>query len=157
MVSNSVAVKAPLNAMLPAVFVKVTVPAFTAPLKLVLPEFVIVRLPLPPKVEPRIVPVVPPFSVKPFVLLVMVIAPIVILLPAGMLPAVVFNVELPPTVTLPKSIAAPFVATLPLMVVALAVEVTPLAKVVVPAKLTPPVLEKVAAFVMLPPAFNATL
>jgi hypothetical protein len=140
---------------LPVVFVKVIVPAFTAPLKLVLPEFVIVRLPLPPKVEPRIVPPVPPFSVKPLALLV--IAPIVILLPAGELPAVVFKVELPVKVTLPKSMAAPFVATLPLMVVALAVDVTPLAKVVVPVKLTPPVLEKVAAFVILPPAFNATL
>ena len=137
------------------VFVKDTVPALTAPLKLVLPEFVIVRLPLPLKVEPRIVPPVPPFSVKPFALLV--IAPIVMLRPAAVLPAVVFTVELPVKVTLPKSMAAPFVATLPLIVVALAVDVTPLAKVVVPVKLTPPVLEKVAAFVILPPAFNATL
>ena len=140
---------------MPAVFVKVTVPAFTAPLKLVLAEFVIVRLPLPLKVEPRIVPPVPPFSVKPFALLVT--APIVMLLPAGVLPAVVFKVELPVNVTLPKSMAAPFVATLPLMVVALAVDVTPLAKVVVPAKVTPPVLEKVAVLVIAPPAFNATL
>ena len=155
MVSNSVAVNAPLKAIVPVVFVKDTVPALTAPLKLVLPEFVIVRLPLPPKVEPRIVPAVPPFNVKPFALLV--IAPIVMLLPAGRLPAVVVKVELPANVTLPKSIAAPFVTTLPLMVVALAVDVTPLAKVVVPVKLTPPVFEKVAAFVIVPPAFNATL
>jgi hypothetical protein len=154
-VSNSVAVNAPLKAIVPVVFVKETVPALTAPLKLVLPEFVMVRLPLPPKVEPRIVPAVPPFSVKPFALLV--IAPIVIRLPAGRLPAVVVTVEAPAKVTLPKSIAAPFVATLPLMVVALAMDVTPFAKVVVPVKLTPPVLEKVAAFVIVPPAFNATL
>jgi hypothetical protein len=139
----------------PVVFVRDTVPAFTAPLKLVLPEFVIVRLPLPPKVEPAITPAVPPFIVKPFALLVT--APIVMLLPAGILPAVVFNVELPANDTLPKSIAAPFVATLPLMVVALAVDVTPFVKVVVPVKLTPPVLEKVAALVIVPPAFNATL
>jgi hypothetical protein len=45
----------------------------------------------------------------------------------------------------------------PFTVVALTMEVTPFAKFVVPAKVTPPVLEKVAAFVMLPPAFNATL
>jgi hypothetical protein len=137
------------------VFVKETVPAFTAPLKLVLAEFVIVKLPLPSKVAPAITPVVPPFIVKPFALLVT--APIVMLLPAELLPAVVFNAELPVSDTLPKSIAAPLVATSPLIVVALAVDVTPFVKVVVPVKLTPPVLAKVAAFVIVPPAFNATL
>jgi hypothetical protein len=141
--------------MLPVVLANVTLPAFTAPLKLVPAEFVIVRLPALSNVAPAIAPVVPPFNVKEAA--VPVTAPIVILLPAGVLPAVVLNIESPANDTLPKSIAPPFVATVPLIVVALAVDVTPFVKFVVPVKLTPPVLAKVAAFVIVPPAFNATL
>jgi hypothetical protein len=141
--------------MLPVVLVKETVPAFTAPLKLVPAEFVIVRLPALLNVAPAIAPVVPPFNVKEAV--VPVTAPIVILLPAVVLPAVVLNIESPANDTLPKSIAPPFVAMVPFTVVALAVDVTPFVKVDVPVKLTPPVLEKVAALAIAPPAFNATL
>ena len=153
MVSNSVAVNAPLKAMLPAVFVKVTVPAFTAPLKLVLAEFVMVRLPALVNVEPAIAPVVPPFSVKEAV--VPVTAPIVILLPAGVLPAVVFNVESPAKVTLPNVIAAPLVLIAPFTVtddglLAFPAAATPLVKVIVLAlpNDTEPVFKKLTASLM---------
>ena len=133
----------------------VTAPALTLPLKLVPAELVIVKSP-PVNEEPAIIPVVPPFNVKEaFELLVT--AAIVMLLPAGVLPAVVLNVELPVNDTLPKSMAAPSVAIVPFTVVALESEVKPFVNVVAPAKVTPPVLEKVAAFVIVPPAFNATL
>ena len=153
MVSNSVAVKAPLNAMLPEVFVKVTVPAFTAPLKLVLAEFVIVRLPALLNVEPAIAPVVPPFRDSEAV--VPVTAPIVILLPAGVLPAVVLNVESPANATLPKVMAAPLVLIVPFTVtadglVALPAAATPFVKVIALAlpNDTEPVFKKLTASLM---------
>jgi hypothetical protein len=134
------------------------VPAFTAPLKLVPVEFVIVKLPPPAKVEPAITPAVPAFILKAFAPLV--IAPIVMLLPASDKVAplfVVSTVELPAKVTLPKSIAAALVLTVPFIVVGLTSDVTPFVNKVVPASVTPPVLEKVVAFVIVPPAFNATV
>jgi hypothetical protein len=147
--------KLPLKATVLVEFDNVTATALTFPLKLAPAEFVIVKSP-PVNEEPVIIPVVPPFNVNEL-FEPLVTAAIVMLLPAGVLPAVVLNVELPVNDTLPKSIAPPLVAMVPFTVVALAMEVTPFAKFVVPAKVTPPVLEKVAAFVMLPPAFNATL
>jgi hypothetical protein len=151
-----VAVNAPLNAIVPVVFVKVTVPAFTAPLKLVPAELAIVKLPLPAKEEPAITPAVPAFRLN--ALLLLATAPTVMLLPTKDIPALVAsNEELPPNVTAFKSIAAALVSTVPLTVVVLAVDVTPFVNTLVPTKVTPPVLEKVAAFVIVLPAFKATI
>jgi hypothetical protein len=155
-VSNAVAVNAPLNAIVPVVFVKVTVPAATLPLKLVPAELAIVKLPLPAKDEPAITPLVPAFILK--ALAALVTAPTVMLLPTEDVPAfVVSNDVVPANVTAFKLMAAALVSTVPLTVVVLAVDVTPFVNTLVPIKVTPPVLEKVAAFVMLLPAFNATL
>jgi hypothetical protein len=150
------AAKLPLNAIVPVVFVNVTAPAATLPLKLVPAELAIVKLPLPAKLEPAITPAVPAFILKALVALAT--APTVILLPTEDAPPfVVSNTDAPANVTAFKSIAAAFVSTVPLTLVVLAVEVTPFVNTLVPAKVTPPVLEKVAAFVIVLPAFNATL
>ena len=144
--------------MLPVVLVKVTVPALTAPLKLVPAELVIVRSPLPANEVPAIVPAVPPFRVKP--LPALLTAPIVIVLPAKDAVApllVVSSVVEPPKVTAPKVIASAPVATVPLIVVVLAVDVKPPVNTLVPLSVTPPVLEKVAALVIVLPAFSSTL
>jgi hypothetical protein len=155
-VSNAVAVNAPLNAIVPVVFVKVTVPAATLPLKLVPAELAIVKLPLPAKDEPAITPLVPAFMLN--ALLLLAIAPTVILLPTEDAPAfVVSNEDVPANVTAFKLMAAALVSTVPLTVVVLAVDVTPFVNTLVPTKVTPPVLEKVAAFVIVLPAFKATL
>jgi hypothetical protein len=138
------------------VFVKVTVPAATLPLKLVPAELAIVKLPLPAKDEPAITPLVPAFMLN--ALLLLAIAPTVILLPTEDVPAfVVSNEDVPANVTAFKSMTAALVSTAPFTVVVLAVDVTPFVNTLVPTKVTPPVLEKVAAFVMVLPAFNATL
>ena len=52
-----VAVNAPLNATVPVVFVNVTVVALTAPLNVVPPEFVIVRVPMSVPIAPEMVTV----------------------------------------------------------------------------------------------------
>jgi hypothetical protein len=70
---------------------------------------------------------------------------------------VVSNTDAPANVTAFKSMAAALVSTVPLTVVVLAVDVTPFVNTLVPTKVTPPVLEKVAAFVIVLPAFKATL
>jgi hypothetical protein len=150
------AAKLPLNAIVPVVFVSVTVPAATLPLKLVPAELAIVKLPLPAKLEPAMTPAVPAFILK--ALAALVIAPTVMLLPPEDTPAlVVSNEDVPVNVTAFKSIAAALVSTVPFTVVVLAVDVTPFVNTLVPTKVTPPVLEKVAAFVIVLPAFKATL
>ncbi len=58
-----VAVRAPLKAIVPVVLVRVTVVASTAPLKVVPPELVMVRVPTPDTEEPLIsAPATPPVA-----------------------------------------------------------------------------------------------
>ena len=60
---NVVAVKAPLKAIVPVVLLKVTVLALTAPLKVVPPELVMVRVPTPDTEVPVIsAPATPPVA-----------------------------------------------------------------------------------------------
>ena len=81
------------------------------------------------------------------------------------LPKVICPVDAPPIVefpvieTVPKVITpVPAALTIPLIVLELgAVAITPPVNAVVPAKVRVPVLEKVAAFVIVPPPLIATL
>ena len=150
--------------MLPVVLIRLTVPALTAPLKLVPAELVMVKSPLPANELPEIVPAVPPFRFK--LLPALVTAPIVIVLPAAETPPlVVSNEALPPKVTAPRLIAAALVFTVPLTVTRLGLLLLPVVdkppvKFNVPPlpKVTEPVLTKFTAFVIevVPPS-NATL
>ena len=109
-VVNVAAVKPPLNAMVPVVLVKPTVPApvLTAPENVVPPELVIVRLPLPLNVVPLIA-AVPLFSVK--LLLPAVTAPKVII------PLAELSVLLPVRVIAPNVCTVPVEETVPLILV----------------------------------------
>ena len=113
---------------------------------------------------PEIVPVVPPFKVKP--LPALVIAPIVMVLPAVEAPPlVVSNEDVPLKVTAPRLIAAALVFTVPSIVTRLGllllpVVVKPPVKFNVPPlpKVTEPVLTKFTALVIeVVPPNNATL
>ena len=147
-----VAVKAPLKAIVPVVLVSVTVVAPTAPLKVVPPECVIVRVPTPDTEEPAIsAPVTPPVAkvkLKP----APVTAPIDI--SAAFVVAFVLIEVSAPRVIAPKVIRELVLLIVPLSVLALgAVAVNPLVKARVP-PLAPsakvPVLLKVTASVIVP-------
>ena len=149
-----------MNAIVPVVLVNVTVVAFTAPLNVVPPEFVIVKVVTPDTVDPKIsAPVTPPVAnVSAFD--PPVTAPIV--KSAASVVALVFRLTVLPSVMAAKVIALLVVLIVPLTVTVLgAVAVIPPANAKVP-PLAPnanvPVLLKVAAFVIVPVvAFKPTL
>ena len=155
-----VAVNAPLNAIVPVVFVNVTVVALTAPLNVVPPEFVIVKVVTPDMVDPAIsAPATPPVvSVNVFD--PPVTAPMV--KSATLVVAFVFRLTALPRVMAPKVIALFVELIVPFTVTVLgAVAVIPPVKAKVP-PLAPnpnvPVLLKVTAFVIVPVvAFKPTL
>lgn len=162
--TNEVADRLPLKAIVPVVFVSVTVPALTLPLKLAPPELAIERLPLLVNPLPLIAPPVPAFRLR--LLLPPVTEPIVRPAPAATV-LFVAMVELPASVTAPRSMALPFDCTVPSTVVLDGLE--PLPAVFTPPinvstlpvalpRATVPVFRKLTAFVMevvLP--FSATL
>ena len=93
------------KAIVPVVFVKVSAPAVTAPLKVVPSELLIVRSPPPVKVVPVIAPVVPLFNVS--ALPPLVTAPT---LNAAPVPVLFVNkLEVPPKVIAPILIGLLFV------------------------------------------------
>ena len=148
-----VAVKLPLNEMVPVVSLKVTAPALTIPLKVVPLEFETVRSPLPLKDATVMVLSVPAFKVR--ALAPLVIAPMEIVLPAATV-LLVARVLVPCKVIAPNVMAEPLVCTVPLMftvagLLALPVVTTPPWKVMTSLplpKLTVPVFKKLTALVM---------
>jgi len=151
-VFNVVAVKAPLKAIVPVVLERVTVVAPTAPLKVVPPELVMVRVPTPDTDEPVIsAPATPPVAnvkLKP--------APVTAPIDKSATSVVAFVLRLlaAPKVIAPKVIGALVLLIAPLIVLELgAVAVKPLVKAKAP-PLVPsvkvPVLLKVTASVIVP-------
>ena len=140
------------------VTVPISVP--TAPLTVAAPVVFIVRLDTPlravPETEPKEIGVIAP-------------APTVNVTSFDKvaLPKVICPVDVPPTVEFPETVTAvvpklitpvPAAVIVPLIVFELGdIAVTPPVNVFVPIKASVPVLEKVAAFVIVPPPLIATL
>ena len=185
-VVNVAVVKPPLNAMVPAVFVKVTDPVFTAPEKVVPPEFVMVTVPISVPIAPEIVAAPEVFNVKleaelsavPVMeLMLMGVAtpvPTVNVTPFAKVtaPNVICPVDAPPTVAFAETLKlavgvrvitpVPAAETVPAkLIVAGELTTTPPvnAKLSVASlpRVTIPVLENVVAPAIVPPAFKATL
>ena len=159
-----VAVKAPVNVIVPVVLVNVTVPALTVLENVVPPELVTVTVPIADPTAPtETVPVVlivkfgvpeEPLTV-PKVIGVPAPAPTVRVTPSDKVaaPKVICPVDVPPTVEFPETVTpvvpklitpVPAAVIVPLIVLELgAVAVTPPVNAVVPTKVTVPVLANV--------------